>query len=408
MSRQKDIDILRKLADRYIEICRNERQEELRDLWRQHNSLKKTRPLVLVRGGKAFAHEIPELQELDCENQVFRGIEKQLRTNLFCASLNDDRIFDPWIVVKAVHNCAGWGISGARESAGDDLTSWKVDYPLKKPEDLEKLRFPWHEINEEETQQQHEEVMAAVGDIIDVAVDRAPPYRSFAGDISTSLHYLRGIENFMMDMMDNPEWLHRLAAFLRDGILATHEQAEEAGDWTLIDHTNQAVEYAQELSDPSPDPTPVRRQDLWYFAAAQEFAGVGPQMHDEFLLQYQLPIISKFGLVAYGCCEDLTNKIDMLRQIPNLRRIAVTPWADVRKCAEQIGTDYVISWRPSPTDMVCAEFKPQRIRSITQEALEACRGLHVDITLKDIQTVRNEPERLKEWVSITKDVAQSF
>ncbi len=211
----------------------------------------------------------------------------------------------------------------------------------------------------------------------------------------------------MMDMIDDPEWLHQLAAFLRDGILATHDQAEEAGDWSLIDHKNQAVEYAEELPDPAADPAPVPRSKLWYFAAAQELAGVGPEMHDEFVLQYQLPILSKFGLVAYGCCEDLTNKIDMLRRIPNLRRIAVTPWANVAKCAEQIGTDYVISWRPNPTDMVCAEFNPDRIRSITREALQACQGLHVDITLKDIQTVRNEPERLKEWVAITKDVAQS-
>ena len=54
--------------------------------------------------------------------------------------------------------------------------------------------------------------------------------------------------------------------------------------------------------------------------------------------------------------EDLTNKIDMLRTIPNLRRIAVSPFANVRRCAEQIGTDYVMSYRPSPADMVSYGF----------------------------------------------------
>ena len=71
---------------------------------------------------------------------------------------------------------------------------------------------------------------------------------------------------------------------------------------------------------------------------------------EEFLLRYQLPILEKFGLVSYGCCEDLTRKIDMLRRIPNLRRIGIAPAADVAKCAEQIGRDYVLSYRPSPTD----------------------------------------------------------
>jgi hypothetical protein len=94
-------------------------------------------------------------------------------------------------------------------------------------------------------------------------------------------------------------------------------------------------------------------------------------MHDEFLLQYQLPILRSFGLVAYGCCEDLTRKIDMLRQVPNLRHIAVTLVADVRRCAEQIGRDYVTSWRPNPTDMVCASWDEARIRRIVRDGMEA-------------------------------------
>ena len=60
-------------------------------------------------------------------------------------------------------------------------------------------------------------------------------------------------------------------------------------------------------------------------------------MLDAFILQYQIPGLKKFGLVALGCCEDVTRKIDGFRQIPNLRRIAVTPFADAAQCAEEIG-----------------------------------------------------------------------
>ena len=127
-------------------------------------------------------------------------------------------------------------------------------------------------------------------------------------------------------------------------------------------------------------------------------------MHDEFLLQYQLPILSQFGLVAYGCCEDLTKKIKMLRQIPNLRRIAVSPFADAARCAEQIGTDYVISYRPSPADMVGYGYDPERIQSILRRDLTACREGHVDITLKDVETVQSDPERVAKWVQLTRQV----
>ena len=127
-------------------------------------------------------------------------------------------------------------------------------------------------------------------------------------------------------------------------------------------------------------------------------------MQEEFLQQYQIPVLEKFGLVAFGCCEDLTCKIDMIRSIPNLRRIAVTPFADVERCAEQIGQDYVLSYRPSPADMVSYGLDRDRIRSILKRDLEACRDSHVDITLKDVETVEKDPERVKNWVAVTRSV----
>jgi hypothetical protein len=193
---------------------------------------------------------------------------------------------------------------------------------------------------------------------------------------------------------------------MSDGVRRTHEQAEAAGDWGLGAHENQAMPYAEELPDPAPNVNGVARQRLWTFLAAQEFTGVSPAMHEEFLLRYQLPILREFGLASYGCCEDLTRKIDMLRQIPNLRRIAVAPAADVAKCAEQIGGDYVLSYRPSPADMVGYGFDPDRIRSILRRDLEACQrnGCPVDVTLKDVETVEGDPDRVRKWVLLTREV----
>ena len=408
MTNDQDRAVLRDLAVEYREAAERPEMGSRRDLWRRHNSLKKTRPLVLVRGGKAFQHEIPDITDLRCSDPFARDIETALRKELFLASLGDDRVVEPWFMISAVHQCRGWGVEVQRQHAGDDLTAWKAAYPLKDLDDISALRMPDHRIDEQATAERFERVTGWIGDLLPVTVNRAPAYCGFAGDLSTSLHYLRGIENFMMDMLDNADGLHRLVAFLRDGVLRTHDQAEKVGDWCGVSHNNQAMPYAEELTDPEPGVSGLQRRQLWYFAAAQEFAGVGPAMHDAFLLQYQLPILSKFGLVAYGCCEDLTRKIDLLRQIPNLRRIAVTPWADVPRCAEQIGMDYVMSWRPNPTEMVCTDFRPERIRKLTREALEASRGQHIDIMLKDIQTVQHQPERLRDWVAITREIAAGY
>ena len=401
MTLERDRTILRELANRYMRICHSPVQNVRRRLWRRHNSLKHTRPLIYVR---AFAWKEMPQSVTQCESSLFQRYEDFFRRHIFWAGLDDDSIFEPWITLRATYNCQGWGPEVHRKRPTEGRGSWKVDYPIKSLDDIKQLIMPTHDIDEEKTASDYAILAEAVGDIIPVCVDRAPYYRTWAGDISTDLGYLRGIEHFMLDMATNPEWLHRLVKFLADGILKTHDEAEAAGDWGLGCHQNQAMPYAEDLKAPAPQENGVSRSDLWVFMAAQECTGISPAMHDEFILQYQLPILNKFGLVAYGCCEDLTHKIDMLRQIPNLRRIAVSPYANVARCAEQIGTDYVLSYRPSPADMVSYGFCPDRIRAIMTHALEVSRGCHVDVTLKDVETVQSDPERVRKWVALVRSI----
>jgi len=80
----------------------------------------------------------------------------------------------------------------------------------------------------------------------------------------------------------------------------------------------------------------------------------------------------------------------------------VTPRADLAKCAEQIGADYVMSWRPNPADMVCTNWRPDRIESIIREGADACRDGIYHIHLKDVETVKGEPERLKRWTQLVR------
>ena len=118
--------------------------------------------------------------------------------------------------------------------------------------------------------------------------------------------------------------------------------------------------------------------------------------------------MESFGPVAYGCCENLTDKIGVLRQIKNLRMIAVTPVADVAKCAEQIGADYVFSWRPNPAEMVCAGFDEERIRRVIRKGLQDTRGCYVHICLKDVETLEGDATRLARWTTVVRDVVESM
>ena len=408
-----DVAVLRELARQYAEIAGRAVQDERQGVWAGLNSLKPLRPTVLCTvgtwnhwAGKLFADD-----RMECADPFFRAYEKVLRVAIFHDSIGDDEIAEPWITVPAVR-AGGWrqmyGLVEGNSGVTQDGGSWQFDPPIKDWADVEKLDPAPHRIDEEATALYAEKLSDAIGDILTVDVDRGPAWAGFAADLSTSLMGLRGLEQVMVDMYESPDELHRLCALMRDAVLAGQQQAEDAGDYGLTSQSIQAMPYVEELEPPRANVRPRRRKDLWCYCAAQEFELISPAMHDEFLFQYQLPIMESFGLVAYGCCEDLTKKIDMLRQAPNLRHIAVAPRADVAQCAEQIGTDYVLSWRPNPTDMVCGSFDEGRIRRIIRDGMEASKGCAVTLHLKDVETVQGEPDRLRRWVEITRSITDQY
>jgi len=410
-----DRAILRDLVKRYLDVAARPGQNDLRRRWADHNSLVPGRPLVLVTFGmwNVWCRETFPPESLQCRDEVLRSHEQSLRLALFHATIGDDWIFEPFLISRAcvITPPEGvWGVATDCRQPGVEGGAYALQPPLRELRDMERLVPPHHRIDEAATAINLGRLRDAVGDLIEIDLNRGPAYAHFNGDISTQLIRLRGLDQVMLDMYEDPAGLHRLLAFMRDGILRAQDEAEAAGDYSLTCHDNQALPYARELEPPRPNSGPRRRKDLWTFCAAQEYTLVSPRLHDEFLLQYQLPIIAKFGLSAYGCCEDLTRKIGMLRQVPNLRRIAATPVADVARCAEQIGGDYVMSWRPNPTDMVCASFDEARIRRIIRHGLAACRANRcpVDITLKDIETVQGDVTRLARWTRIVNEEIDAF
>jgi hypothetical protein len=412
-NRTKDVRILRDLVKQYLDLARQPIQEERRELWSDLLSLRRTRPLVLATYGmwNVWCREVFGEKTLRCEDPLFRAHERNLRMAIFHDPIGDDFILEPWISEEAV-KAGAWGrLLGVEQRLTDKPAEGGAGAYMPVIKDwsgMAGLKPVGHRIDEEATARNVARLREAAGDLVEIDVNRGPAWFAFMADVSWNLAMLRGLEQMMIDMYESPKQLHALAALVRDATLAAQDAAEAAGDYGLTSHAIQEMPYSRDLERPRPNARPRRRRDLWCFAAAQEFTLISPKMHDEFLLRYQIPIVSRFGLTAYGCCEDLTLKIAMLRQIPNLRLIAVAPRADVRRSAQEIGADYVISWRPNPADMVCCGFDEARIRRIIREGMQACKGLHVCIHLKDVETVEGDPSRLARWVRIVRSISDEF
>ena len=118
--------------------------------------------------------------------------------------------------------------------------------------------------------------------------------------------------------------------------------------------------------------------------------------------------MEKCGLSYYGCCEPLDRFIPYLKKISNMRKIGVTPWANVLSCAEQIGGDYVLARKPNPAN--AARFDRETVAKEITETIEAAipNKCPYEFVLKDISTVNNTPQNLIAWTKTVIEVIDKY
>lgn len=172
-------------------------------------------------------------------------------------------------------------------------------------------------------------------------------------------------------------------------------------------HNSGGNGFTDEFPAPGYDPVYVRPCDMWASAEAQEMALVSPEQHEEFVLAYERRLLAPFGLNGYGCCEDLSQKLDDVLTIPNIRRISISPFADVDICAEKLQGRAIFSWKPHPAHLV-GHFDPAQVRDYLRHTLDACRahGCVLEMILKDTHTCDHHPERFDQWAEIAWELAQ--
>jgi hypothetical protein len=221
-----------------------------------------------------------------------------------------------------------------------------------------------------------------------------------------------GIEQAMTDLIERPNLVHAAVDRLVDAWMVELDQFESMNLLSL-DANNTRIGsggygYTDQLPGDPFDSEYVRPHNMWGCSNAQIFSDVSPQMHWEFAVEHDLRWLRRWGRTYYGCCEPLDRKIDILRRIPNLRKISVSPWCDTPRAFEQIGTDYVMSRKPSPAILAEDTWHPERARKDLRDFLQQAGGSHVELIMKDISTVRYQPQRLWEWATLAMEMAEEY
>jgi hypothetical protein len=397
----QDREILKRLASDIVKIGSLPIQKEKMELWRRLNDREPTRPLVYINEEPmteliAFSTEL----QCQCSDPFLKSIEHGLRYTLYrWKHYPVDHIILPEVQFQKVFSSTGIGITQQGSTIDNNaVVSQHFDAQISEIEDIEKIQMPVVTYDAEETQRRYE----MLSDILDgVAPVRLKGVRHIWFTPWDNLIRLVDIQSIMMDMIMRPDFVNALVSQYVDAKMHELDQIENLG---LLDAGalnvrvgSGAYGYTRDLPAETSGRDGLPCRQLWGCGNAQIFSDVSPDMHWEFSLRHEMRWLERWGMTYYGCCEALHNKLDILRCIPNLRKISVSPWFDIPKGIDNGADEYVLSVKLNPAVFATDVFHEDQARREISDLLDQAEGCNVEVIMKDISTVRNDPMRIERW-----------
>ena len=402
---QRDKDIVRELAKRYMELATDEKQQRMNKRMLDTNDLKIVRPPVLIDEIPWYQMNIEDELTCICEDPAVRRVESWFRIALYRRKhFKADTIMEPFWRVTMAYDSTGVGLKPEDEIRRTDNTNNIVSHSykdlLEDEESLELIKIPTFTARPDKDERAVSFYTELLGEVMPVKLCGRGIFYSAPWDVIVRY---RGMEPVIYDFYDRPEYLHAIRRRFQDIAVAEFDFVEK--------HLH------VDPNSPNLHCTPARVTGLaedglkatWYRTMAQGFSDVSPEMHFEFDVSYALEVAERFGYTYYGCCEPLDKKLDVIMKIPNLRKIGVSPWAKEEVMAERLGGNYVYSRKPNPSH-VAIHTDPELIRRETETTVKLCQryGCPVDFTLKDISTVSHRPENLIVWSQVVSEVLDEY
>jgi hypothetical protein len=403
-----DAEILRPLAEKVAVISSSDRMKEVIKAWKALNALKPVRPVFFCDPENGWNEIITETQ-MQCEGLLARRWEMVLRKKIFSNDvMQDDAPIEHFFDVPYTAAPEDWGLSATFEKTQSNGSAhW--DSPIKDyAKDLDKINLRDPQIDWDTTNACLSETQRVLGDILNV---RLKGTWWWTLGVTMPFVFLRGLEKLMFDFYDYPDETKELLSRISSGHLRKLDWLEQEG---LLSPNNDATYVGsggygltESLSGADFSGT-TRCQDMWGFTESQETVGVSSELYEEFIFPYEKPIMDRFGLTCYGCCEPVNNRWDIVKRHHNLRRVSCSPWADFEKMAEYLKKDYIFSMKLPPAAVAVENPDFEQIRKDMRRDIEIAKGCVLEIIMKDNHTIANRPGNLVQWSRIAREEIEKF
>ena len=414
MTRKEEWNYIRELARNYMEIAQSKEMFARGKRWNDTYMLKKTeRPPIICEPPSVIRED-----ELKCTNETCRKLELHFRSHLTNYELfADDCVFYPYYAILfqyPLDDEFDWGVEFIKGfSDGKTSRNLYAGPPIKEQKDLKKIRVSnvmegiqnkKRELLNNPDYQTTEELLHDI-----MPTKFMFSFFSWIGGIAAKM---MGMTELLMNMMTKPDMVHRLLGIIQENELHILDTLEQNGIFSEESNcrlTASALNPFAESLKTTPSAVPVKLGDLWGRFESQEFQLVSPQMTNEFLFEYQKPIMSRFRYIGFGCCENLTKKLDYLIQIPNLRVVVNSPWTDLKTTVEKCRDNYTILWRQPFSEIMFAK-SDDDIRKDLERGLQITRGCYRAILCQEVNwsLVQNPVRRAKKWIEEARRSAEKY
>lgn len=420
--------VIRDLLDEVVENCNSNENWRRKKIWINHNNQIGEKKLLFnvhlwkIIDQKVWYELIP-ISELKTKDKYERFVELQLRRKLFkFRYINDYDVIMPTIWTTPIVENTGplFGIEpkvkipkGSNEKnlfnssmllelMGDIQNiegARKFTTTINDFEELKFLKKPKIIINKERTEKKAKKIKEIVNDLIPIKVIRP--------QLNTSpFEYVvqfRGIEKILFDFIDRPKLVHAMMRFFTECIVEQYKKYDKEGvfdpeyTWDFRVHFDR-IENKERINS---------LKNCWAYISAQSASGISPQMYEEFLQPYHEKIGKLFGKVYYHGCEDLTEKFDIIKKLPNLRRFHISPWSNIKKILDKHQKQFIYEIAVHTTNHLFVFNNKQiaeDLKKIKKIIIE--EDVRADINISDIETVNNNPKKLIEWAKIAKTILE--
>ena len=347
---------LRKLARQQADLAARPVMQTRRQQWTDLNDgVPGTRPPFVIETWTFDRDFLPD-RLLQCASEYGRNLERQFLRNLRHQEiLNDDHVCPDTIDMGWHAWCNEFGIDIPTEYKKDSegvVTGYHFTCPITDlSEGFDMVKPSTFFLDREKTLAEKAFLEETFGDILPVAI-RSGVYGNTY--LTQRLMRLMSMETFFMAMYDCPDKLHSLMGLLRDNAIRMCRWAEAEG-LLVLNNGNQCTcgtcfNFTTQLPRRTVVPGQVKLSDMWAGMDSQETVGVSPKLFHEFCFPYYRDLAELFGLVYWGCCEpvDPIWKLS-ISQLPNLKAVSISRWADQRYMVEALdGKGIVYSRKPNP------------------------------------------------------------